>query len=142
MVDKTLNGILLAATAAVVFFATACKHNSPVVVYGDAGTGNVTRPAVGRLIVYTDTYMYLNDDEERYPHLPYDIYGMEGTRIKHVPNHLGECDESPSSVVLPPGPYRIVAVTSGRERAEFTVTLKSGRTTEVDVAKLRRETTR
>jgi phosphate transport system substrate-binding protein len=87
----------------------------------------------GTLIIYTETYPVYDGGIYYYPHRPYTILSRHGERIRRVPNHRGENDESPTRVELPPGTYLIRPETRRGEPLEFFVTVEAGKTTAVDV---------
>ena len=95
--------------------------------------------AAGSLVVFTDTDTVDDGGLFYYPHLGYEVLTRGGQRVRRVPNHRGDNDESPTRVSLPPGTYLIRAETADSGIAEFFVTIVSGETTTVSVDELQRE---
>jgi len=111
-----------------------------VIASVQAGAGAASRtPTVtnGHLVVFTDTQTVDDGGLFYYPHLGYQVLTRSGQRVRRVPNHRGDNDESPTRVPLPPGTYLIRAETADAGTAEFFVTIVSGETTTVSVAELR-----
>ncbi len=92
--------------------------------------------ATGTLIVQTETYPVDDGGIRYYPHRPYDVLTRHGEVLRHVPNHHGENDETPTRITLPAETYLIRAKTSHGLRPEFFVTIEAGRTTELNVEEL------
>lgn len=103
-----------------------------------AGVVGFIKPAIertrtGKLIVYTETYPVSDGGIDYYPHLPYEVYSAQGEFLKNVVNHLGENDELPTTVKLPPGTYIIRPKTSSSGPLDLLVKVEADRTTVVDV---------
>jgi len=120
------------------------EEGQRVVMRRFAGTGvvgsvqAVARAAegMGTLVVRTETDPYMDDVLTYFPHRPYDVLTRDGRLVRRVPNHVGQHDEKPTSVDLPPGTYVIRTETSRWGRIECFVTIESGTSTEVDVEEL------
>jgi len=90
---------------------------------------------LGILVVRTETFEYQEnwDDFTYFPHRPYDLLDRNGRLLRRVRNHVGEMDETPARLSLPPGTYLIRTRTSDGETVELFATVETGRVTEVDV---------
>lgn len=93
---------------------------------------------LGTLVVRTERETFMDGDLAYFPHRPYEILSREGTRLRQVPNRIGDHDETPERVRLSPGSYLIRTCTARRGRVEVFVTIDSGTITEVDVEQLLR----
>jgi phosphate transport system substrate-binding protein len=91
---------------------------------------------LGTLIVRTETDPFLDDVLTYYPHRPYEILARDGQLVRRVANRIGQHDETPTRVELPPGTYLIRTETTRRGPIQFFVVIESGTSTEVDVAEL------
>ncbi len=102
-------------------------------VLGSVGPAGRTGQS-GTLIVRTQTYEYQErwDEPTYHPHRPYDVLSRDGRFLRRIQNHVGEEDESPTPITLPPGTYLIRTRVRGRT-VEFLATVAAGRVTEVDV---------
>src|SRR6202012_3251366 len=84
----------------------------------------------GRLRVYTGTdTLQIGKLSWYYPHKGYAIYSQSGQLLKSVPNHVGDMDESPMWVSLPPGNYDIVAESASYGRVTVPVVITGSGTT-------------
>jgi phosphate transport system substrate-binding protein len=90
-------------------------------------------PALGFLLVNTETNEELDGGVLYYPHRGYDLLTRHGDRIRRVRNHRGLNDEKPTRVALEPGVYLIRTDTRSHGVVEFFATVTAGRTTELDV---------
>jgi hypothetical protein len=94
--------------------------------------GRAYSGADGYLQVFTatttvdvDFHSYFN------PHLAYDVKDLAGKTVRFVANHDSEMDETPDTVSLPPGTYRVVAESAWCGLVSVPVTIERGRTTVV-----------
>ena len=93
-----------------------------------------SRVAPGTLVVRTETFEFTDPENvfTYYPHRPYEIYDRSGRFLRRVPNHIGNRDESPTRVLLPPGDYLLRTETSSGEAVEMLATVETRHITEVD----------
>lgn len=86
----------------------------------------------GYLVVYSDTEAKrLDKGLPFYVHSSYVIERQNGTKLKWVPNHVGDMDQAPERVRLPAGTYDVVARSTAYGRIRVPVVIEAGRTTEV-----------
>lgn len=126
-------GLFAAAFLASVAFA----QSQPIPVLPAVGPESGPRHAVpGYLVVFTDTESPINTgDTQYYPHTPYKIYDSHGALLRSVRNHLGERDEKPERVSLPPGRYTIVGKSEIQGDVAVPVIIGALRTTVVNLEK-------
>jgi hypothetical protein len=94
----------------------------------------IIRPAVeeitGKLVVYTATQPAAwNSDNE--VHTSYAIHGADGGVLRAVENQSGAGRQSPTTIELPPGRYRVVARALNAGRVAVPVLIERARTTVV-----------
>ncbi len=104
-------------------------------VVGSVGVAQ-ERQATGTLIVYTETYPVYDGGIYYYPHRSYKLLSRHGVLIRRVQNHIGENDENPMKIDLPPETYLIRPETPRGDHPEFFVTIEAGEITKVDVKEL------
>jgi hypothetical protein len=107
--------------AAIALAGCAAPPPGPVdpVSIRPAATIGPTRPAPpsGVLRVRTEAVESLRgDDVARRLHEGYDLFDASGEFVRHVKNHLSLSDESPTSIHLPPGGYRVAIPDARRPR--------------------------
>ncbi len=85
----------------------------------------------GRLQVFTETQEYYDDDVYYFPHSPYNIYTVEGKRVKYVWNHRNYEQDTPEVVTLPAGQYVVKAEAALYGPVSVPVVIKPGETTRV-----------
>ena len=68
---------------------------------------SASSPGKGNLQVFTQTEEYYEDEMSYFPHTDYQIYTLDGKRLKLVWNHQSHQDEDPAVVSLPPGEYEV-----------------------------------
>ena len=91
---------------------------------------HVVTAGTGYLQVFSDTETHvIGDGLPYYPHTGYNIYDQSGGRVKYVPNHIGNMDESPTLVRVQAGDYNVVAQSSAYGRVTVPVVIEGGRTT-------------
>ena len=118
---------------AVLWFLTSCT-TSPVQVQAIGPKPPVIHYSggAGYLVVYTDTEAeHLDKGLPYYLHTSYIIKTQAGARVRWVPNHLGDMDQSPEVVSLPSGTYQVVAESRDYGRVYVPVVIEAGQTTEV-----------
>jgi hypothetical protein len=88
--------------------------------------------ADGYLKVFTATQTVDVDFEAYFnPHLGYEIDDQAGKCVKYVANHASEMDETPDTVSLPPGNYKIVAESTWCGLVTMPVAIQRGQTTTI-----------
>ena len=97
--------------AALVAMGVGCSTTpqilDPVGAPGAKASGSI---GDGHLVVNTATLTrHEGDTTDYYPHSPYRIYTESGKFYDYIPNHVGRMDESPTTIELPAGTYRIHA---------------------------------
>ncbi len=85
----------------------------------------------GHLQVYTETEEYYEDDQSYFPHTDYEIYTVDGKRLKRIWNHQNHEDEYPATVALPPGQYVVKAQADFYGLVSVPVVIKEHQTTRV-----------
>jgi len=101
---------------------------SPV---GPEPHGQDMTAAKGYLQVYSDTESPVIGEGPPYyhPHMGYNLYDHSGVRVRYVPNHIGDMDETPTLVRVPVGSYFVVAESSAYGRVTVPVVIQAGRET-------------
>lgn len=95
-----------------------------------AGHGASFAEGSGYLQVFSDTEAHvIGDGPAYYPHTAYSIYDQSGKRVKYVPNHIGNMDETPTPVSITAGSYKVVAESSSYGRVTVPVIIQPGKTT-------------
>src|SRR5579863_6670906 len=124
--------IALMAGVAIVCFLVGCA-SQPVVmptVGPEPSHAFNSSQAHGYLRVYSDTETHqIGQNTYYYPHTPYNIYDESGLRVKWVPNHIGDMDETPTVVKLPVGRYFVLAESSSYGRVTVPIVIKEARWT-------------
>ena len=124
---------LAAAFCAVPALKAAADTVLPEV--GPKVMGYYQGPDLGTLRVYTATEAYDDGELNYYPHTSYTVYRADGSVALFVRNHLGNNDESPETVQLPAGKYRVKADSESDGRVIVPVVVKGGHTTVVSLEK-------
>jgi len=120
----TVVGLMLLTSCASTPVTLVTVGPKPPVVHSTSGTG--------QLIVYSDTEAKrLDKGLPYYVHTSYVITAHDRNFFKWVPNHAGDMDQMPQSVLLPSGYYEIVAGSGDYGRVHVPVVIEAGRTTEV-----------
>ena len=97
---------------------------------GPRGAG--PRPApTGYLRVYTATRDVQSGRLSYQVPTPYWVFNEDGRQVRSVVNHVGDTDQAPMLVTLPPGHYRVVAEAAGHGRVTVPVVITGGLLTEV-----------
>lgn len=105
---------------------------TPIVLESIGPRGAGPRPApTGYLRVYTATRDVESGRLPYQVHTPYWVFDEHGQRIRSVVNHVGDTDQAPMLVTLPPGKYRVVAEAAGYGQVTVPVVLVGGMLTEV-----------
>lgn len=90
----------------------------------------------GFLTVYSATETIRDGDltQHYYPHTGYSIYEAGNPcLLRFVPNHVGNMDEEPMVVALPPGSYLIVAEDEAYGRVRIPVKVESSRSITINL---------
>jgi hypothetical protein len=121
---KTRQFILLGA--AIIPLMVGCASQpvtlSPVGPAPHSAAASLSR---GYLQVYSDTETHvIGDGPYYYPHSGYSVYDKYGVRVKYVPNHIGDMDESPTLISIPAGNYNVVAESSAYGRVTVPVSIQ------------------
>lgn len=101
-------------------------------------TPTLTKELLGILVVRTEPLEFEDDTFVYERHRSYTILDSEGELVDRVRNHVGDLDESPSEIRLPPGRYRLRISSSGTAPVELDVEIVAGARTVVDVGALAR----
>lgn len=120
-----------------VLLAAGCAFNREAVITETVGpppqTSRVVSPS-GNLVVYSafevidvTGFAY----EYTHPHTAYDIQTLDGKLVRQVRNYGGGMDDSPESVTLPAGQYKIFAKANGYDRVVVPIVVVAGKTTTV-----------
>jgi len=132
--NKLRNSFYIAIVAA---FA-GCATHSPVVVNEPIGP-DLAPPRInlsdgqGQLVVYSALEV-VNPVSSDFPtHAGYDIDDVNGKFIRRVDNRSGSFYQTPASVSLPPGEYKIKAPASNRGLVTVPVIIKQDETTTLDL---------
>ena len=97
---------------------------------GPRGAG--PRPApTGYLRVHTATRDVLSGQLPYQVPTPYWIFDEGGRPVRSVVNHVGDTDQAPMLVMLPPGRYRVLAEAADYGRVTAPVVITAGMLTEV-----------
>jgi hypothetical protein len=126
-----------ALLAAALFAGAGCAQGEPLITLPAVGPeSGPAFSATGYLVVYTDTESPINTgDIQYYPHTGYTIYDSHGAKYRSVRNHLGERDENPMRVSLPPGHYTVVGKSETKGEVAVPITISALRTTVVNLEK-------
>ncbi|HXS68518.1 MAG TPA: hypothetical protein VN761_06715 [Candidatus Polarisedimenticolia bacterium] len=117
-----------------------CASGSSVVVEDPVGP-DLAPPRItvnqhqkdGSLVVYS-ALEAANAVSSDYPtHAGYAIYGKNGKLIRHVENRSGPFDQSPETVLLPPGEYQVKARATNHGLVTVPVVIKENETTVLDL---------
>lgn len=116
--------------------ATACGVTSlpstGIVLEPIGPRGPGPRPApTGYLRVYTATRSVQSGRIPYEVHTAYTVFDETGRQARSVVNHVGDTDQAPMTVSLPPGEYRVLAEAAGYGRVTAPVVIEAGRLTEV-----------
>ncbi len=85
------------------------------------------------LIVYSATRVTTSDQSEYPVHTPYTIYGTGDRVIRRVDNQAGLFSQSPATVSLPVGQYRVRALAADAGFVVVPVVIEAQQTTIVDL---------
>jgi len=137
MNTKTRLQITTSLLAAALLAGASSAQCEPLTVLPTVGPDSeVKHAAAGYLVVYTDTENPINTgDIQYYLHTPYKIYDSHGALCKSVRNHLGDRDERPARVSLPPGRYTVVGKSETKGLVSVPVVIGALQTTVVNLEK-------
>jgi hypothetical protein len=113
-----------------------CVSPTPVVLQNPVGSWKPHLAAdegSGRLIVYSATRVTTSDQSEYPVHTPYTIYGPGEKLVRRVNNTSGLFSQSPATVSLPAGEYRVKALATDAGFVIVPVIIEAHQTTVVDL---------
>jgi hypothetical protein len=122
--------ITLLAAALLPCLAGCISNPMALAPVGPGAIGHASSGTEGFLQVFTATTKVDTDFESYfYPHLGYDVEDLAGKTVKFVANHDSDMDEVPDTVSLPPGHYKIVAMSTWCGLVTVPVSIEPGQTT-------------
>jgi len=113
-----------------------CATNRPLASSVNPAAAHAARaPAVrtGKLLVYSATYAPTGEQSEYPVHTDYTIATTQDQVIEHVANASGPFNAYPATVTLPSGEYHVRAQYDRGGFIVFTVEVKPGKTTMVNL---------
>jgi hypothetical protein len=128
----SLFSVVLAAAVA------GCASESKVVVSQPVGP-DLARPRVhpdqgtGRLVVYTAVEVANAVGSDFPTHSSYVIYASNGKLLQRVDNRTGPFYQTPRTVSLPPGEYKVEGRATNSGQVDIPVIVKEDKTTVVDL---------
>lgn len=109
---------------------------TPIVLDRIGPQGAGPRPApTGYLRAYTATRSVQSGRLPYEVHTPYEIFDETGRQVRTVVNRVGETDQAPMTVALPPGRYQLLAEAAGYGRVTAPVVIAAGMLTEVHLTR-------
>jgi hypothetical protein len=94
--------------------------------------GRVNGTANGQMEVFSALQArYDGNDPSWYQHMDYNVYDLNGKRVRHVFNTVGHYEEAPRAITLPPGEYIVRALAKNYQEVEVPVVIEAGRITRV-----------
>jgi hypothetical protein len=108
--------------------------STPVAVapVGPNPYGRKSMVSEGELVVFSRLHACTEGDNPTwYQHSDYRIYNFQGKLVKYVGNSIGEYEQAPLPVTLPPGRYIVRSRARDYLRVEVPVIIKPGQTTNV-----------
>lgn len=129
---KIFWGPLLCALA----FASGCATKRPQLVLDPIGPISGGRLdfvglSKGFLQVYSRSYPVDSGGIIYQPHTSYSVYSIEGKRLWGVINHVGEDDNRPMTIEIPPGFYFVYAISDRFGQVKVPVFIVASKTTVV-----------
>jgi hypothetical protein len=121
----------LIGAASIALLAGCASQPVSVSAVGPETLNHDNTAGKGYLQVYSDTESPVVGEGPPYyyPHTGYNIYTRSGVRVRYVPNHIGDMDETPMLVRVPAGTYYVVAESSAYGRVTVPVVIECGRRT-------------
>ena len=114
-VRRLLRYILALLPVGVIVFASGCATSAPPRLtldpIGPMSGGRLDFPGLskGFLQVYSATHPVDSGGIIYQPHTSYSVYSIEGKRLWGVINHVGQDDNRPMTIQIPPGFYFVYA---------------------------------
>ena len=124
-----------------IFHATAfagCATHTAVTVDQPVGP-DLAQPRInlnngaGRLLVYSALELVDQTESDHPTHSSYVIYDKTGHIVRRVDNRSGSFYQTPETVSLPPGEYKVKARATNSGMVEVPVIVKENKTTFVDL---------
>ncbi len=115
-----------------------CATRSTVVVKQAVGP-DLAHPRVhpnpgnGQLVVFTARELMNTQDSYHPAHTSYAICGADGKLMRRVDNRSGSFYQSPETVSLPAGEYKVAGRATNSGQVEVPVIIKENKTTTVDL---------
>lgn len=92
--------------------------------------GSVSR-GFGQLQVFSETEERNSGGILYHLHTPYWVYDPQGKRVESVLNHVGDTDQSPMTVTLAAGEYRVIARAERYGLATIPTIIEGNRLTQI-----------
>jgi len=129
-------GVLWKIVLCVVVFGPGCATERPQLVLDPIGPISGGRLdfvglAKGFLQVHSVTYPVDSGGIIYQPHTSYSVYSMEGKRLWGVINHVGQDDNRPMTIEIPPGFYFVYAISDRFGQVKVPVFIVASKTTVV-----------
>jgi len=124
----------LIVTALLLSISCAASRNS--IVLGPVGPQPLPQDELtttGYLKVYSATEDHQDGDTHYYPHSEYQIFSMDGKRVKTVRNAISIHDEDPALVEVPMGTYTVLAESEHYGTVKVRVIVEPGKLTTVNL---------
>ncbi len=135
---KQLKPLVVTVTLLALVTGSALAQDTVVGTPVGPRTGTLAQTGMGRLIVFTNTEEHQrSEDLYIYPHTPYKIFRMDGTKLRTVDNGHCTWTEEPTMVRLPDGKYYIVAESELEGTVRVPITIVAGRLTEIHLERTR-----
>lgn len=123
--------------AALVSWLTGCA--TPQVVMPTVGpnpAGQANSSTTGQLEVFSALQLHRDGPEFQlspgwYQHTDYNVYTMDGRRVRHVSNSVGHYEQVPAVISLPVGKYFVMARAQDYLSVKTPVVIEPGLTTRV-----------
>jgi len=115
---------------------SGCASQNPRLVLDtigpvSGGRANFLALSKGFLQVHSATYSVNSGGIIYLPHTPYSVYSPEGKRLWGVINHVGEDDNRPMTIEIPPGIYVVYAQSDRFGQVKAPVLIVANKTTAV-----------
>jgi hypothetical protein len=117
-------------------FVSGCATHRPALVLDtigpiSGGHASFVGMAKGFLQVHSATRTVDSGGIIYQPHTPYSVYSVEGKRLWGVINHVGDDDNRPMTIEIPPGVYVVYALSDRFGQVEVPVLVVGSKTTVV-----------
>ncbi len=129
---KTMTPLLVSLGSGLLLMCGCATQPVVLDTVGPAQAGHFVPDSRGYLRIYSATAAQeLGKNTFYYLHTGYRVYDAAGKFIQFVPNHVGDMDESPTTLLLPVGQYRIKAQSDIYGWVTVPVAIESHRYTDV-----------